>query len=637
MRAAIKDESERNDMSLAWIFPPNNDGPEDGLNHPGIETFLGRPLESLAREIIQNSRDASANPGNPVEVHFGHFHLRREWFPGLKEYARMMNACEEYWSQNKKARKFFAKAKRILEQDAIPFLKISDYNTRGLTGSTEARGTDWHKLTKAVGASDKEGGQDGSFGIGKHAPFACSSLRTVFYCTKDIEKQTAFQGVAKLVTHLNPKDETTQGTGFYGEKKGLRPVYDLSEVHQLFARRRYGTDIYIAGFDHGDDWESRIVRSVIENFLVAIHEQQLIVRVGNTRIDSTSLPTLIEAHMQEDTNSVAPCFYQALVGEDKHFYFDEDFQGLGRVELHVAAHAEYPKQVAMVRRSGMVVYPKKHFRTPLKFAGVFIAKGEKINAILKSLEPPSHDYWEPERHERPAEARALLKAITSWITDHLREISTAVDVEEIDPEGLSQFLPDDIDQSEDKKGRDSGDSDHSTPRDVDIETRVVRPLVRQPAAGDESGTGTDDGAGVVEGGASNQSDGGWPSTDPGGGDDTGSGATPGDGDSVGSRETRINLERLRLFCSDYSTGQYRLTFEPDFDGKGIIRVNIVGEVGEEPAPVQSAAFATTGEAIALGRHGAIGPMEFKKGQRHEIVVTLQNHLRCAMEVSAHAS
>jgi len=624
-------------MPLAWVFPPNNDGPEDGLNHPGIETFLGSPLESLAREIIQNSRDASANPGNPVEVHFGFFHLRREWFPGLKEYARMLDACEEYWGENKKTRKFFAKAKRVFEQDTIPFLKISDYNTRGLTGSAGTRNTDWHKLTKAVGASDKEGGQDGSFGIGKHAPFACSSLRTVFYCTKDIDKQTAFQGVAKLVTHLNPRGETTRGEGFYGEKKGLRPVFDLAEVHQLFSRRRFGTDIYVAGFDYGEDWESLIVRSVIENFLVAIHEQQLIVRVGTTRIDSTSLPTLIEAYMQNDTRTVAPCFYQALVGEDKHFYFDDDFQGLGRVELHIAAHAGYPKQVAMVRRSGMVVYPKKHFRTPLKFAGVFIAKGEKINAILKSLEPPSHDYWEPERYDRPSEARALLKAITTWITDHLREISTAVDTEEIDPEGLSQFLPDDIDQAEEKKGDDSRDGGQFTPREVEIETRALRPSSRQPSAGGESGMGSDEGDSATEGDSSNQSNGGWPSTEQGGGEDPGSGATPGDGDSVASRETRINLERVRLYCSDYSTGQYRLSFEPDFDGCGIIRVNIVGEVGEEPAPVKSAEFVATGEAIALGGHGALGPMQFVKGKRQEIVVTLRNHLRCAMEVSAHAS
>lgn len=57
-------------MSIGWKFPPNNYGKEDGLNDPGIETFLSRPLESLAREVIQNSRDATQDSSKPVIVNF---------------------------------------------------------------------------------------------------------------------------------------------------------------------------------------------------------------------------------------------------------------------------------------------------------------------------------------------------------------------------------------------------------------------------------------------------------------------------------------------------------------------------------------------------------------------------------------
>jgi hypothetical protein len=46
---------------IGWSFPLNNDGREDGLNDPGIETFKDNPLSSLAREIPQNSIDASDN------------------------------------------------------------------------------------------------------------------------------------------------------------------------------------------------------------------------------------------------------------------------------------------------------------------------------------------------------------------------------------------------------------------------------------------------------------------------------------------------------------------------------------------------------------------------------------------------
>ncbi|MFD2212382.1 hypothetical protein [Metabacillus endolithicus] len=40
--------------NIGWSFPENNGGEERGLNNASIETFSGRKIESLAREIIQN-------------------------------------------------------------------------------------------------------------------------------------------------------------------------------------------------------------------------------------------------------------------------------------------------------------------------------------------------------------------------------------------------------------------------------------------------------------------------------------------------------------------------------------------------------------------------------------------------------
>ena len=68
-------------------------------------------------------------------------------------------------------------------------------------------------LTKSSGASDKSGSHGGSFGIGKFAPYACSSLRTVFYSTSDKDGLCASQGVSRLTSFKNKKNEITQGTG----------------------------------------------------------------------------------------------------------------------------------------------------------------------------------------------------------------------------------------------------------------------------------------------------------------------------------------------------------------------------------------------------------------------------------------
>ena len=91
--------------------------------------------------------------------------------------------------------KFFKHILEAMRKRGISCLRISDFNTTGLTGSHEEYNSPWCNLTKSSGASDKSGGAGGSFGIGKFAPYACSVLRTVFYSTSDTEGICAAQGV----------------------------------------------------------------------------------------------------------------------------------------------------------------------------------------------------------------------------------------------------------------------------------------------------------------------------------------------------------------------------------------------------------------------------------------------------------
>ena len=95
---------------------------------------------------------------------------------------------------------------------------ISDYNTKGLSGAkAEIREKSvWRALTHSNGVTQKDQGSGGSYGIGKNAPFACSSFRTIFYNSYAYDDQVrAFQGVARLVTHFDSNNESTQGVGFF--------------------------------------------------------------------------------------------------------------------------------------------------------------------------------------------------------------------------------------------------------------------------------------------------------------------------------------------------------------------------------------------------------------------------------------
>ena len=108
--------------------------------------------------------------------------------PDYKTLSNAIEACLSFWKKNnnKKTVDFFERAKKVVEKKNVSVLRISDFNTKGLTGSDKDYNTPWQNLVKASGVSDKGDDAGGSFGIGKSAPFACSDLRTVFYATQDV-------------------------------------------------------------------------------------------------------------------------------------------------------------------------------------------------------------------------------------------------------------------------------------------------------------------------------------------------------------------------------------------------------------------------------------------------------------------
>ena len=224
-------------MQAEWRFPSNDHGEIKGINDSGVSMFKGEPLKSLAREICQNSLDAAI--GGTVMVEFNLFKLPMDSFPGKEYLNDVFNRCLDFWSTQKTSdtKNFFLEAKRTLSKEYCMFLRISDFNTKGLTGSRELRTTDWTDLIKSSGSSDKKGTAGGSFGIGKFAPFACSSLGSVFYSTYDMYEEKAFQGVSRLVTFINDKDETTQGIGYYGNPEKNTPIYTELNLDRNFKRK----------------------------------------------------------------------------------------------------------------------------------------------------------------------------------------------------------------------------------------------------------------------------------------------------------------------------------------------------------------------------------------------------------------
>lgn len=624
---------------IDWKFPSNADGEDEDLNNPGIESFRNSPLTSLAREICQNSLDAKNKTTQaPVEVHFNVLDFSADEFPGYSELKKILSRCKEYRPDSKMFQQFFDKAISVLSKDVIPCLLISDYQTTGLSGAGGEKGTDWYKLTRTVGSSDKAGGL-GSFGIGKFAPFANSELRTVFYSTLNLDKQYAFQGLARLVTHLSD-GLPTRGTGYYGVTEKNGPIVARTKIPKQLVRSEPGTNILIAGFKKSDQWIDEIACAVIDSFFVAVMNDKLVVKAGNTLINRMSLPGIIESLKERSLNPFTSAYFDALISSDSKEFINPDFDGLGQISLRVLVGKHLPKRVAMVRGSGMKIFDKGHFLTPLRFSGVFTTSGDKIDSFLKSLEPPQHDSFEPLRSDTPAEAKARLKRLYDWIRDCVRTIATEDQIDEIEIEGISKYLPDDVDEAPHKNANILNDEAAEAASEIHFVVKTRDSYrAKSQAFTDSSADGEDAPAEAPGNDGDNKGVAAvTPSATPSSGaDGLGEKTALNGGDTPSIGLMPVELRSQRVFSADAITGVYVVTFEPDSDGLGQLTLNAIGEVGQEAISVTTARFVDSGVAIPIVSKGCIGPIQFKAGVRNRIEVKLTQNVRCALGVSLHAN
>jgi hypothetical protein len=425
---------------MKWWFPPNHGGQEHGFHDPGVETFKGNFDRFLARESIQNSIDAASS--SPVTVEFTLSAVNGKEIPGSSALAARFKACGDYWTDDLKATRFFTEAQSLMNAKRIPVLKISDYSTTGVAGEDSDRKGNWYNLVRCSGSSFKAGGEGGSFGIGKNAPFAASALRTVFYSTYNYKKEHIFQGVARLVTHESPDGkETAQATGYWGSQTG-NSIRKADDIPKELRRQKQGTDILIYGYLGGPNWQDDIVYSVLENFWPAIYFGELVVKVAGLEINKKTLPELIKKH--RDNGELSAEFYFNAVTSPHHRLFADKLEHLGDVKLWLfAGNSTYPNKIAMARKAGMVVFCKP-CRSILRFSGFFHCTNEEGNKKLRDMEPPAHNAWDPDRPERGA-SKQIEKELYDWIRACVRELAPHLDSKIISIPDLYRYLPDDGD------------------------------------------------------------------------------------------------------------------------------------------------------------------------------------------------
>lgn len=621
---------------IKWRFPSNDHGENKGINDSGVATFRGTPLKSLAREICQNSLDAARK--ETVTVEFNMFDIPTSSLPGAEVLADVFERCRKFWSVQKGSatKYFFENATKKIKNPMCSILRISDFNTSGLLGSKEEINTDWTNLTKSSGASDKKGTAGGSYGIGKYAPFACSDFATVFYSTYDEEKQSAYQGVSRLVTFKRAEDnETTQGIGYYGEEFN-KPVYNQLILDPSFSRdtEDYGTDIYICGYKFaGEDWEKGIIISVLDGFLGALWKEKLVIKVGNKTISKDTLGDLIEEYSEELTGNTQK--YYELLCSEKTVWLNEDFLGLGTINLGLLiGDPEAPRKVAMIRKTGMKILEKDRLPSHVPFTGVMFLEGDKLNERLRLIENPEHTEWQPDRSASPNKEKELLKALFTRIREQLQHLVMHSSLEEVDAVGVGNFLPDEGDEKNDKS-RDEIVSD----RVVEIEKKVVKKKI---VSGDAPGNFEINSQEFDEEGFHKE---------PGGDEkdwfhDDGHIINPepkpeqpahyetGGKDKL-PKKIGVGLSKFVPACVNKNEGLYVFMIVPSEDVEdGELQVYMSAETNSYEAPIKSA-IVIGGNKVNV-KNGCISGLSFKKDQPLRIKVQLDFYDYCSFEVKTYA-
>ncbi len=495
-----------------WVFPRNDADEDEGLANAGIEFFRDSPYSGIARECGQNSLDAadldpSTGSNQQVVLEFKKVVVERDAIPAVSGLKETIAAClrrANTRSEDKEI-EFFSRAVKLLAEDRVDVLQISDSGTRGLRGPSQ-QGTPFHALVKASGVSEKvDKSAGGSFGIGKNAAYAVSALRTVFYTTsyhaagKDV---FLCQGKAILASHQGDNDQPHRAAGYWGAHN-FQPVESPGAVPHWLQRSVQGTTVSALGFVGGGQWQDQVTESLIRNFFAAVHRELISFQVdGGLAIDSTTIadffnnPQVIaagDAHGYGEDLRFSKSLHECLTSPAA-LVLEEKFDGLGHMRLRLLVQDGLPKRIALLRNGMYITDSLQHFGDKLSrfalqkdFVAILEPVDKNTGHIIRSLENPRHDELSPERIETPAQQRLVksaFKKLISWLRDVIRAETMTASENEVLLDELNQFFA----SPESVQPMPDADSQDEDPARI-----VIRPLGSRPARPGGVGSEGDDG------------------------------------------------------------------------------------------------------------------------------------------------
>ncbi len=633
-----------------WMFEKGAISDFVGPNDANTGIFEGHPYRGLAKEILQNSLDAK-NPAlpdsEPVIVEFALFDVPAGEIPGLSRLNEVIQRCSEAFPEDTDDGQTVAEWKRksnlLIQQETIPVLKISDYNTTGLSGVTKFRGTGWSTLVRQTGATNKSNGQGGSHGVGKFAPYSFSALRTVLYATKNTENETAFQGKT-ILTSFEENGGTWRNVGVFGNsvETGCPAIFDMNEVPEVFRRDEYGTDVIAVGFESDDDWMEQIALSILQYCFYVIYDGRLIVRIkavdrtlefrkDNLNEQMVFFEQWHKDHIEsKEFDFTAPRFFSILQNPKmKHFIETPSTIKRGEVGLYLLVDPSIEdKAIYEMRRSGMGICEDRGWKIGARFNGIFIATGNNavdstpehnIDSFLRKCEGQAHNEWSSAIYKgNKKEADAVIGNIHKWILGKIRGEMPNLDVPSHDAFGLSDYLQNNFSVGDNKEEENA----FLNYEPLSMETKAGGSSKSKPVVSTvKSNSGTKKKKKKDE----------KQEKKPGGG------GNPKPNNRRGKKTGTVSEVEIKGVVTpfDDKTGQYVVSFSSDKNLKNLsLQINVNSDDQNNGAAEISKAFINGREARSYGGKVLVG--DIRKGERVTILLQLDQNRRCGLEVKAYA-
>jgi len=467
-------------MTIGWEHPIDSLKGWEGINSADMEWFRDEPLEKLARECVQNALDAGLDNSKPVKVEFDLIDVKVDSIPDLKALKKNINSALETYKNEQmadsKVINLYENANKLLSKDTMSVFQIIDSNTSGMAWD-DSKKCDFFTYMRASSHSSKGGDSGGSFGIGKMAPFVVSGIRTIFASSvyrQDNGYHQVTQGKAELSSLNDDEGILRRKVGLWGNKENFDPVHsneliDSSWIYKSTSNElneeNIGTKISSLGFNKNQNkiWQYEIASSIIKNFFVAIHTNRLEVNVGGLAISSGSLNNYfkmdafaqkIKANKYVDSLDwekefdITRQYVESLDNNPKVKVIKNKLQYLGNCELRIKIEENLPKRICYIRNGMKItedlgVSGVKSFSGLMEFVAIFQCLNKKGNEILRSMENPSHNAFDPKRPE-DAEERALasnaINELAYWIRSNLNEFARKQGEEAKDIQELLEFF-----------------------------------------------------------------------------------------------------------------------------------------------------------------------------------------------------